>query len=143
MSHYFCKADGCRTISDSPSICLEPRCFNRYKLLDECDCSHRGRHTRQEVNLSYHAPGHHNLNVFHFGLALGTTVGAYTFLVGILAMATGWGTELVAVLSTWYVGYNGTLVGSIAGGIWAFLDGFVGGVFISWIYNFFQRKRLR
>ena len=38
-------------------------------------------------------------------------------------------------LSRLYRGYSLTVVGSLIGGIWAFVDGLVGGAVFAWVYN--------
>jgi hypothetical protein len=48
----------------------------------------------------------------------------------------GWGTALIAPLASLYIGYSASILGAIIGVIWAFIDGFVAGVVIAWIYNF-------
>ena len=71
-------------------------------------------------------------------LALGIAIAvlwAFSVLcLGIFAMF-GWGTALVETLASFYIGYGASIVGAIIGAIWAFLDGFVAGVVIAWIYN--------
>jgi hypothetical protein len=44
-------------------------------------------------------------------------------------------------IGRFYRGYNLTIVGSIFGLIWAFLDGFVGGALFAWLYNLISRRR--
>ena len=39
-----------------------------------------------------------------------------------------------------YRGYNLTVVGSILGLIWAFVDGFIGGAIFAWLYNLISRR---
>ena len=48
---------------------------------------------------------------------------------------------MVAVLSSVYIGYSPTFVGSITGAVWGFVDGFIGGVLIAWLYNKFVSRR--
>ena len=38
-------------------------------------------------------------------------------------------------LSRIYRGYSLTVVGSLIGGLWAFVDGLVGGAVFAWLYN--------
>jgi hypothetical protein len=47
----------------------------------------------------------------------------------------GWGNALVAALPSLYIGYGPSIVGAIVGAIWAFIDGFVAGPVVAWIYN--------
>lgn len=68
------------------------------------------------------------------GVAIGVLWALYAFFAGIFAMF-GWGTLLVETLASFYIGYGASITGAIIGAIWAFLDGFVAGVVIAWIYN--------
>ena len=77
------------------------------------------------------------LNVNAFGLAFGLTWAGATFLLGVLA-SFGYGTDLVSFLSKLYIGYEATLVGSIFGALWAFVDAYIGGVAIAFLYNKFS-----
>jgi hypothetical protein len=71
-------------------------------------------------------------------LALGVAIGAvwafYVFGLAIAAMF-GWGTALVDTLASLYIGYGASIIGAIIGAVWAFIDGFIAGVLIAWIYN--------
>lgn len=91
------------------------------------------------VEISRHA----TLGVISFGLALGVTGALVTVLLGISAWAFGWGIAVVQVLGTLFLGYGPSFVGIVAGGVWAFFDGFVGGVLIAWFYNRFLLRRQR
>lgn len=68
------------------------------------------------------------------GVAIGVLWAAYVFLAGIVAMF-GWGTTLVETLASLYVGYAASFIGAVIGAVWAFVDGFIAGVVIAWIYN--------
>jgi hypothetical protein len=71
-------------------------------------------------------------------LALGIAIGVlWAFYVACLAITAmfGWGVALVGPLASLYIGYGASIVGAIIGAIWAFVDGFVAGVIIAWIYN--------
>lgn len=76
------------------------------------------------------------LSIKGLGLALGLTWGAGVFLLG-LAGALGWGRPIVELLGSGYLGYGPSLGGSLIGGLWAFVDGAVGGIVIAWLYNRF------
>ena len=84
---------------------------------------------------------HATLGVISFGLAVAVTSAAFTFFLGLMATFFGWGIELAAALSSLYIGFSPTFVGTIAGAVWAFVDGFVGGVMIAWLYNRFLLRR--
>ena len=75
------------------------------------------------------------LGSISFGLAIGIVVALGMFILGMMSAMTGWGIALVKVLSSLYIGYSPTLVGSIAGAVWGFVDGFLGGALVAWLYN--------
>ncbi|HTM63859.1 MAG TPA: bacteriophage holin [Gammaproteobacteria bacterium] len=75
------------------------------------------------------------LSVIGLGVALGTAWAVGLFALGILSWLTGWGTDMVQVLGSLYIGYEPTLIGTIIGTIWAFIDCFICGVIIAWVYN--------
>ncbi len=79
------------------------------------------------------------LNVKAFGLACGITWGAGMFLLGILNMTLGWGGLFEEIMSSFYLGYQPTILGSIIGGIWGFFDAGIGGLVLAWLYNKFAK----
>lgn len=68
------------------------------------------------------------------GVAIGVLWAAYVFLCGIIAIF-GWGAALVDALSSLYIGYSASIAGAFIGAVWAFIDGYIAGVVIAWIYN--------
>lgn len=85
--------------------------------------------------------GRVRLSPIALGLALGITLAISVFFLGVVAAALGWGVLLAQVLSSVMVGYGPTVVGAIAGAVWAFVIGFVNGVVIAWFYNRFLPRR--
>jgi len=81
------------------------------------------------------------LGVISFGLAVAVTSAAFTFFLGLMAAFFGWGIELAAALSSLFIGFSPTFVGTIAGAVWAFVTGFVAGVTIAMLYNRFLHRR--
>ncbi len=75
------------------------------------------------------------LAVVTFGLAFGFIWAFGAFLLGIMAALSGWGITIVEVLSSLYIGYSPTFVGSIAGAVWGFADGFIFAALVAWLYN--------
>jgi hypothetical protein len=75
------------------------------------------------------------LNVKAFGLAFGIVWSTGIFLLGIFAMSCGWGIKWVGAISSFYIGYKATFLGSIVGAIWGFFDAGIGGVLVAWLYN--------
>ena len=84
---------------------------------------------------------HATLGVISFGLAVAITSAVFTFFLGLMATFFGWGIELAGALSSLYIGFSPTFVGTIAGAVWAFVNGFAAGVLIAWLYNRFLLRR--
>jgi len=84
---------------------------------------------------------HATLGVVSFGFAMGTTSAVLVFVLGIVAAFFGWGAPLAAALSTLFIGFGPTFVGSIAGAVWAFVSGLITGLMIAWLYNRFLLQR--
>ncbi len=76
------------------------------------------------------------LSMKGLGLSLGLTWAAGVVFLG-LAGSVGWGRPLVDLLGSLYLGFGPSLGGSLIGGVWAFIDGAVGGIVIAWLYNHF------
>jgi len=68
------------------------------------------------------------------GVAIGVLWAAYVSFCGITAMF-GWGVALVDAISSLYIGYGPSIPGAIIGAVWAFVDGYIAGVVIGWLYN--------
>lgn len=76
------------------------------------------------------------LSVKALGLAFGIFWAVCIFLLGISGMF-GFGETFVALISRVYIGYAASIVGAIIGAIWGFVDAFVGGAILAWLYNRF------
>ncbi len=75
------------------------------------------------------------LDLKAFGLSLGIVWGFAMLSLGLINMGYHWGSGIVEVMSTLYIGYKSTVLGSITGGIWGFFDAGIGGVVVAWLYN--------
>lgn len=84
---------------------------------------------------------HATLGVISFGLAVGLTWAIGVFALGIVAWLFDWGGGLAGALATLYIGYGPSFVGAIAGAVWAFVDGLIGGLMVAWFYNRFLLAR--
>ena len=80
------------------------------------------------------------LHVLPFGLALGVIWGVGLLLVGLISAAGGWGDHFIAAMASLYVGYDATILGSLVGFVWGFVDFLVFGLILAWLYNFFVCK---
>jgi len=77
------------------------------------------------------------LHVVALGMALGVTWGIGILIFGFIATFLNWGVEVIDILGSVYIGYESTVLGSFIGGLWGFIDAFIGGVIIAWLYNCF------
>ena len=69
------------------------------------------------------------------GLTLGIVWGMAMLLLGLIAMFSNRGTAWIELMSSLYIGYKATLLGSIIGGAWGFVDACIGGIIVAWLYN--------
>ncbi len=77
------------------------------------------------------------LGVLGFGLALGVMWGVGMLLVGLFGWQVNYGVDFVNAMGSVYIGFGPTLKGSLLGALWGFVDGFIGGVVLAWLYNMF------
>lgn len=77
------------------------------------------------------------LSAKSLGLALGIICGLSVFIMTVLSTYTGYLQHWSELLLGVYPYYELTLQGAIAGLVWGFLDGFIGGIVLAWIYNAF------
>jgi len=75
------------------------------------------------------------IKTIRLALAIGITAALYGLFLGLVAWLFNWGTQLVEVISAYYIGYDASFLGSIIGAIWFLVDGFIAGVLISFLYN--------
>jgi hypothetical protein len=75
----------------------------------------------------------------HFGTALGLVWALSVFLMGMLTqwMPNYFG-DLVQGIGHFYVGYTGSWVGALIGALWGFVDMFIFGFLVAWVYNRLQ-----
>jgi len=69
-----------------------------------------------------------------FGLACGLLWAGGVVVLGITARI-GWGDRWQRLLADVYRGYDESASGLLVGGLWAFLDGFLGGYVLAVLYN--------
>ena len=71
-----------------------------------------------------------------FGLTLGILWAVGVFFMSLIAMiSTGYLHNIVDFFTTVYLGYDLSFLGVIAGVLWGFFDGAIGGFVIAWLYN--------
>jgi hypothetical protein len=80
------------------------------------------------------------LNVKSLAIGLGGSCAVGMLFLGWVS-AFGWGTALVEVISSLYIGFTPGLVGGIIGAIWGFVDGAIGGAILACIYNAVMKKK--
>lgn len=74
-------------------------------------------------------------NIKAFAVALGIVWGGGCLLMGLMAMGCSWAQPFVNAVGTMYVGYQATMVGSLIGMLWGFIDAAIGGAIFAWLYN--------
>jgi hypothetical protein len=75
------------------------------------------------------------LDVKAFAIACGIIWGAAMFSIGVIDIFTSWGDAMGKLMATLYFGYKPTLLGSIIGGLWGFMDAGIGGACLAGLYN--------
>lgn len=78
-------------------------------------------------------------NPLSFGLALGLLLALSVVSVGVVSGLFGVQLGLFHSLSSVYVG-SPDVVGILIGAVLAFVDAFVGGVILAYLYNFFLKR---
>lgn len=73
------------------------------------------------------------------GLAGGILWALALFIWTWVAVSTGWGLELLGMLSKVYIGFAPTASGSLVGAVWAFVDAFIGLWIFAKLYNWLAR----
>ena len=69
------------------------------------------------------------------GAAFGLLWGLSLLVLGLLSAYCNWGTPLVELLGSLYIGYNTTISGLGLGLLWGVIDGFIGGFLLAFFYN--------
>jgi hypothetical protein len=82
---------------------------------------------REELDMHFSLKG--------MALAAGATWGIGMFLLGLASMLFNWGTSMTEMMSSVYIGFAPTFVGSVIGGVWGFVDGAIGGAVFAYLYN--------
>jgi hypothetical protein len=80
------------------------------------------------------------LNVKAVGLSFGLVWGLGLFFVTWWIIAFEGATGDITLIGLIYRGYSISPLGSLIGLLWAFADGFVGGLIFAWLYNFLSAK---
>jgi len=75
-----------------------------------------------------------------FALSLGVFWALVLFIAGIFAMYTGFAQGFVSTLGSLYAYYKPNWAGCFIGAIWGFIDLFVAGYAVAWLYNYFYAK---
>ena len=76
------------------------------------------------------------LRVRAFGLATGVVAGLFVFFVTLVSIWFGRG-ETIDALVVPFPGFSRSIGGAIVGLLWGFVDGFIGGALLAWLYNRF------
>jgi hypothetical protein len=75
------------------------------------------------------------LNATALGLALGILWAVGLALLVLLSLYANWGNQWVELIGSVYWGVDVSLMGALIALPWAFLDAFIGGFLVAWLYN--------
>jgi hypothetical protein len=75
------------------------------------------------------------LSVCALGCAFGFTLGLGMFILALLSLWMNMGIPVVEAFASVYIGFDASIMGSLIGFAWGFLDGFCGGAIVALIYN--------
>jgi len=75
------------------------------------------------------------INQKALGLSLGVVWGGCVFITTWISYLTGYGEEFLGLVQSIYPGYSITPLGSVVGLVYGFVDLFVCGYIVGWIYN--------
>lgn len=76
------------------------------------------------------------LRVRAFGLATGIVAGLFVLMLTLVSLWFGRGQTIDALVVP-FPGFSRSVGGAIVGMIWGFVDGFIGGALLAWLYNRF------
>ena len=83
-----------------------------------------------------------HINVLNAGISFGLVMFLGMLFLSFSSHFLNWGNEVLDLISNVYLGYSDkTILNAVAGAIWGFFDGFLGGVFIAFFYNLVSRIR--
>jgi hypothetical protein len=74
------------------------------------------------------------------GLSVGLVWGSAVLLITWWLLIIESPGRTISKLSLVYYGYSFSWGGALIGFLWGLLDGFIAGVLIAWLYNFFSNK---
>ncbi len=75
------------------------------------------------------------LSAIALGIAFGVLSGGWMLLVGLSAVYGYFGTDMVNQWASFYPGVAATVKGVSIAAAWGFLQGFVCGLIVGWVYN--------
>ena len=84
-----------------------------------------------------------NFGIINFGVACGVVAASFVFVLGFVAWLFDLGDILVADIGSFYFGFKDTFVGILVGLLWSFVDGFILGVLLAFVYNKLQNYKPR
>jgi len=71
------------------------------------------------------------LDALKAGLAFGIIWAVSLIILTMMVAGFNWGTKLLEVISSVYIGYEPSILGCLIGIIWGFIDGFIFGFLIA------------
>jgi len=68
-------------------------------------------------------------------------MGLYSFTCHLVVVVLGSPGGTISKIGAFYPGYSFTWVGGLIGFFWGFVEGFICGVIIAWLYNIFHKDK--
>lgn len=73
------------------------------------------------------------------GFSMGILVSFCLLIMSLVNSQTGVWSEAIRLTGDVYIGYSVSIKGTLIGMVYGFLDGFVGGYLLAWMYNKFAK----
>ncbi|MDF2378716.1 MAG: bacteriophage holin [Candidatus Gracilibacteria bacterium] len=79
------------------------------------------------------------LSVFGLGISCGIVWAFAVLFLGLVQMMWGPWPGITNLIAEGYMGFAPTVGGSLIGALWGFVDAFIGGALVAWLYNMFAK----
>ena len=80
------------------------------------------------------------MNAKNFGIAGGVVWGLLTLIVTVLSINSGFASDYIAMMQSWYPGYATTYLGAVVGLVCGFVHAFIVLYALATVYNKLEEK---
>lgn len=81
------------------------------------------------------------IEIKRLAMAAGILWGAAIFVVTLISLANGYGSEFLNILVNVYPGYSISALGSVIGLVYGFIDAFVWVYLLWWVYSLLHKEK--